>query len=163
MGKAWRCIKAAVGWLLNGLAIALFVAIFLVVLLQVLMRYGLGTPLIWSEELARYLFVWISFIGWVLAARNKSHIRIAVVEQALPGRLKRPLRAVHATLTLAFALALGGLGCRTVQSNLDVPTVTLGVPYALVYLAVPLTGLLLAFQALLDLFESFRSPGEARP
>ena len=49
---------------------------FACVLGQVVFRYFLGEPLVWSDELARYLFVWASFLGWIIAARRRSHLAI---------------------------------------------------------------------------------------
>ena len=40
---------------------------FLCVFAQVVLRYGFDSPLVWSDELARYLFVWCAFLGWVIA------------------------------------------------------------------------------------------------
>jgi len=47
----------------DALAIAFFVAMFACVLAQVVFRYFLGSPLTWSDELARYLFVWCAFLA----------------------------------------------------------------------------------------------------
>ena len=55
--------------LLNLLAIVLFVGMLALVLAQVVMR-KFFEPLVWSEELARYVFIWVSFVGWVIASRT---------------------------------------------------------------------------------------------
>ena len=60
----------------DGVAVAAFSGMFLCVLAQVVFRYFLGEPLTWSDELARYLFVWASFLGWIVAARRRSHLAI---------------------------------------------------------------------------------------
>jgi hypothetical protein len=58
---------------------------FLCVLGQVFFRYFLGDPTTWSDELARYLFVWCSLLGWVIAARRRSHLAIgSLPERASP-------------------------------------------------------------------------------
>ena len=61
---------------IDWLAIATFCGMFACVLGQVGFRYFLGDPLTWSDELARYLFVWCSFLGWIVAARRRSHLAI---------------------------------------------------------------------------------------
>ena len=48
----------------DALAIASFTGMFLCVLGQVVLRYVFDRPLVWSDELARYLFVWCAFLGW---------------------------------------------------------------------------------------------------
>ena len=60
----------------DALAIVTFAGMFACVLGQVVFRYFLGDPLTWSDELARYLFVWCAFLGWVIAARRRSHLAI---------------------------------------------------------------------------------------
>ena len=61
---------------LNLLAIVMFVGVLALVLAQVVMRKFFA-PLVWSEELARYMFIWVSFLGWVIASRRHSHVRVA--------------------------------------------------------------------------------------
>ena len=51
------------------LAIALFTVMFALVLAQVVARKFLD-PLVWSDELARYLFIWVCFLGWIIASRK---------------------------------------------------------------------------------------------
>ncbi|MCE7878778.1 MAG: TRAP transporter small permease, partial [Betaproteobacteria bacterium PRO3] len=60
----------------DGLAVLAFAGMFACVFAQVVFRYFLDDPLVWSDELARYLFVWVSFLGWIIAARNRSHLAI---------------------------------------------------------------------------------------
>ena len=79
--------------LLNLLAIVLFVGMLGLVLAQVVMR-KFFEPLVWSEELARYVFIWVSFVGWVIASRKRSHVHVATVVQRAPrslgpGRMRR--------------------------------------------------------------------------
>ncbi len=68
------------------LAIVTFSGMFLCVLVQVIFRYFFDSPLTWSDELARYLFVWCAFLGWVIAARRRSHLAITSVQAKLPPR-----------------------------------------------------------------------------
>ena len=68
----------------DGAAIAAFAGMFACVLGQVGFRYFLGDPLVWSDELARYLFVWASFLGWIIAARRRSHLSIDMAAVRLP-------------------------------------------------------------------------------
>jgi len=54
----------------------LFAATIVVVLLQVVSRYLLDNSLTWTEELSRYLFAWIIFLGAALGLRDQSHIKV---------------------------------------------------------------------------------------
>src|SRR5450759_4946441 len=47
---------------------------------------GLGEPLIWTDELSRFLMVWLAVFGWVVASRKRIHVRIRFFQDRLPGR-----------------------------------------------------------------------------
>lgn len=153
-------IYQGVNRILNAFGVTLFILIFSVVLLQVFMRYVLGSPLVWSEELARYLFIWVSYLGWVFASRGGTHIRISAFFDALPPAVKRWIWILHQILILVFAFVLGWLGYRMVLKNLDVPTITLFFTYSVVYLAVPICSLLIVFQTIYDLIQHRKEGGK---
>ena len=77
----------AVDWL----AIATFTGMFACVLAGVVFRYFLGDPLVWSDELARYLFIWCSLLGWVIAARKRSHLSVSIIADGLRPKVARCL------------------------------------------------------------------------
>ena len=52
-----------------------------------------STPLVWSDELARYLFIWCAFLGWTIAARRRSHLAITLVADRSPPRVQGGVRA----------------------------------------------------------------------
>lgn len=134
----------------DALAITLFVLMFGCVLGQVVFRYFLGSPLVWSDELARYLFVWCAFLGWIVAARRRSHLGIAVVGERLGARGAAALRLVGALAAVAFAGVLVYYGTRIALRNVDVDTVALFFTIGAVYAIVPLAGVAVGLYALAD-------------
>ena len=116
-----RVVDRLVDWV----AVAAFAGMFACVLAQVVFRYFLGAPLVWSDELARYLFVWASFLGWILAARRRSHLSIDMLATKLPPRGQAVVRAFGAMCGVAFAALLVFYGWRITARNLDVETTTL--------------------------------------
>ena len=147
----------------DGAAIAAFAGMFACVLGQVGFRYFLGDPLVWSDELARYLFVWASLLGWIIAARRRSHLSIDMVAIRLSPRGQAALRLVGALAGVAFAAVLVFYGWRITQRNLDVDTTTLFFPMGVVYAIVPLAALAVGLYALADARSAIRalalSPG----
>ena len=129
-------------------AIAAFAGMFACVLGQVGFRYVLGDPLVWSDELARYLFVWASFLGWIIAARRRSHLSIDTVMLRLAPRGQAALRVVGALAGIAFAAVLVVYGWRITQRNLDVETTTLFFSQGVVYAIVPVAAVAVALYAL---------------
>lgn len=134
----------------DALAIAFFVAMFACVLAQVVFRYFLGSPLTWSDELARYLFVWCAFLGWVIAARRRSHLAVTVGRDRMSPRAQAALKLVGALAALAFAAVLVVHGIRIAERNWDVETTALAVTSGVVYAIVPLAALAVGIYALAD-------------
>jgi TRAP-type C4-dicarboxylate transport system permease small subunit len=122
---------------LHASAVLLFAVMVLLVLAQVVAR-RFFEPLTWSEELARYLFIWVAFIGWVIATDRRSHIAIAQgLEHARPA-LQRALGWFADLSTLLLMGLLLRYGLQLVLNNRDIEAVSLPIPFALVYAAVPL-------------------------
>jgi len=135
---------------IDWLAIATFCGMFACVLGQVGFRYFLGDPLTWSDELARYLFVWCAFLGWIIAARRRSHLAIGSLPERASPRIRALLALFAAAAALAFAAVLGFYGTRIMLRNLDVDTTTLFFTMGVVYAVVPLATLAVALYAIAD-------------
>lgn len=73
-----------------------------IIFLQVIYRYILQSPLAWSEELARFLFIWITFIGAVIAARKGSHISVELLQNLFSLKIKKSMMVISFSLTSAF-------------------------------------------------------------
>jgi TRAP-type C4-dicarboxylate transport system permease small subunit len=143
-------IAAMAARAVDVLAIALFVAMFACVLAQVVFRYFLGSPLTWSDELARYLFVWCAFLGWVIAARRRSHLAVTIGRDRMSPRAQAVLKLVGALAALAFAAVLVIHGARIAERNWDVETTALAFSIGAVYAIVPLAALAVGLYALAD-------------
>ena len=92
-----------------GVIVVLVSCLTVVTFAQVVTRYGLGNPLIWSEELARYLFVWVSMIGAALAVREGGHFGLDLLIRRLPalGAVLAPVVTTVAIVFLAIMLKTG--------------------------------------------------------
>lgn len=147
MIRARRLVDRALGVFLAA-AMAVAVA---VVLWQVASRYLLGDPSPWSEELVRYLLIWIGLLGGAYAAGQRMHLAIDLLPRRLePGRAAR-LGRLCDLLVAAFALAvlvIGGAALVRLSWRLGQTTAALGVPLGWVYLALPVAGALIVFYSL---------------
>src|SRR6478672_3903940 len=90
-----------VGMLVEFPAALLVAAEVVVLLMGVIWRYVLHTPLVWSDELASILFLWLAMLGSIVALRRGEHMRMT----ALVGKLPRHLRAFIDLIAIAAALA----------------------------------------------------------
>jgi len=97
-------LDRALGWLVEVPAAGLVVADIGVLLAGVVARYLLHSPLLWSDELASILFLWLSMLGAVIALRRGEHMRMtALVSKGSPAR-RALLEAVASAACLAFLL-----------------------------------------------------------
>jgi TRAP-type C4-dicarboxylate transport system permease small subunit len=147
---------------IDTLAIALFTAMFACVIAQVFFRYFLGSPLTWSDELGRYLLVWCSFLGWIIAARRRSHLGVSMFAERARPRLRALLALFAALSALAFAAVLVWYGTRIALRNADVETVALFFGMGVVYAIVPLAAFAVGLHALADARTAVRAFTAAR-
>ena len=89
--------------LIDAAAISAFVGIFLCVFIQVILRYVFNSPMTWSEELARYLFIWCAFLGWIIASRRNSHLAVNIAITRMGPRTQAGIPAPTPLATLLFA------------------------------------------------------------
>ena len=125
---------------LHGTGIVLFIGMCLLVLAQVVAR-KFFEPLVWSDELARYIFIWVAFLGWVIANQRKSHIRISLVTDRSGPVLKMALGIFADLSVIVFALIFVVKGWQLVRNNLEIETVTLFFDFWVVYLIIPVSAL----------------------
>jgi len=121
----------------------------ILVFVNVVLRYLAGMSLTWVEELARYMMIWVAYLGAGLALRAGAHVAVEIVQDVLPPALTRLLRMVIAVLMLAFLLAVAWYGLTYSQFTMRQSSPVLSVPLGLIYLGVPLGCLLCAMHLLL--------------
>lgn len=100
-----RAFLAEIG-IIGVIGIVLMISILAVMGLAVFFRYVLNDSLSWSEELARYGLVYVTFLGCATAVRRRSHIRVNLIEGMVPPVWAARLRVVQDVLTLAFVAYL---------------------------------------------------------
>ncbi|MBP1926428.1 TRAP-type C4-dicarboxylate transport system permease small subunit [Sedimentibacter acidaminivorans] len=85
--------------------------------IQVIMRYVFRSSLVWSEEVSRYLFIWMVFIGISYGIKNGSHMRIDMLEHFFP-KLRKGLGILADLCFLTFAAYMIGPGITVIESLL---------------------------------------------
>lgn len=143
-------VDTALGWLLA----ALMGFAVLNVLWQVFTRYVLDSPSAYTDELARYLLIWIGLLGAGYALGKRMHLGVDLLPNYLTGRARLILNSVIDSLVLVFALfvmVFGGLRLVSLTLMLEQTSAALRVPLGYVYLAIPISGALIVFYCLLFL------------
>jgi TRAP-type C4-dicarboxylate transport system permease small subunit len=127
----------------------LIAALTLVVALGVVSR-GIGEPFIWTDELARFLMVWLACVGWMLASRKHSHIRIRFFLDRLPDRLRGAAELVFLLAILAFGALVVRHGWSLVARSGDLEMTTLPISMSVLYLPLVIAGAATVAQALVE-------------
>ena len=149
-------IVASVIRMVRWALVSIFSLMISVTFAQVIFRYVLRSPLPWSEELARYCFVWIVFLGATLGLERGVHIGVDILTILLPGRVQRWLAAINEVLILAFVLLIILASISVVDANRLQFSPALGLQMAKVYLAIPLGMAVMALLLLGKMVEAFR-------
>lgn len=139
---------------------AMLVAICVIVFVNVFFRYFLHIGLGWSEELARYLQVWMTFLGATVAVKRWAHFQLTIVDQFIPSAARRFTRvfAILVVMLLAAIMIKHGIDITRVTWNQASPV--LGWPIGYLYLMAPVCGALMIVYALGHLVRAWRGePG----
>ena len=77
---------------------------------QVVLRFVFSDPRAWVEEVGRYLFVWITFLGGAACVWRKSHLGVDFIRDAMPFHMQRVFRLIAAALMLTFGVCMAWQG-----------------------------------------------------
>lgn len=130
------------------LLIFLSVVTVVVVFLQVVMRYALSSSLVWSEELARYAFIWMIYIGVSYAVKKNKHLAVDAFKTLFEEKGKIILGMIANVCFLVFAVVLSYYGLDIVL-RVTRESAALLLPMEWVY-AAPVVGLVLTTIRLLQ-------------
>jgi len=153
-------VKKGIDKLLELALIILMGANVLNVLWQVFTRFVLKDPSSFTEELARYLLIWVGLAGASYAAGKKMHLAIDVVLQNLKNKTKIWMEIfiqIFIFLFSFFVMVIGGLRLVTITLTLNQISAALRIKLGYVYLVLPLGGLLIMFYAAVFIIDRFRS------
>jgi TRAP-type transport system small permease protein len=138
--------------LIEAAAVLLLLAMLAAVFLGVVFRL-VGEPLAWSDEAAQYLLVWTAFVGWIIASRSRAHIRIGLIIDRLKGRTRQAAEIAAQALVALLGMILLVKSFGLIQRNIDVEWVSLPLSVSLVYIPMPIAGLAVILQALVQIIE----------
>ena len=126
--------------LLTWLMAATLAILIVPVTLQIISRYTALIPSwIWTEELSRFLFIWMIMLGAMIAVREGSHFVVDVLPD-LPPRPNAFLQIVTNLLVLAFALVFVWWGIEFVRFGWDQTSELAELPMAYIFIAWPVAG-----------------------
>jgi C4-dicarboxylate transporter, DctQ subunit len=143
----------------------LLMLMVLLVVVQVAGRYLFSASISFTEELVRYAFVWITFLGAGAAAFRGRHLAVSGVTRFLPWWAQRSVNRTKWVLALALGGILIWFGSRVVvlQVRTEQTTAVLGIPMWLVGLAVPLCAAVFCVRVAMSPFRAMDSESPQAP
>src|SRR5664280_993700 len=147
-------LEAALGMLVEIPAALLVVAEIVILFAGVVARYGLRSPLIWSDELASILFLWLAMLGAAVAFRRSEHMRMTAVVAGARPAMRAYLDVVATCAALAFLLLVAWPACEYAYEESFITTPALQIPNVWRAAALPVGIGLMALFALLRLARS---------
>ena len=135
--------------------VILFSLLVLVSFSQVIARYVFNSPLSWSEEMARYIHVWLILITSPICIRKGRHLKLDFLSNSLPFKYKKPLKIIINLLVVMLYLYIMVIyGWKTVIVNFGSQnSPAMQIPMYLIYLALPISGLLMILENLISLLK----------
>ena len=130
------------------LVIVAYATLILAIPVAVFFRYVLNNSLVWAEELARYLFIWIIFVGAGLGVGKNIHVSVDAVTRKLSLVFQFKLKICVNIGVMGFLVTLIVYGAQLSAFGMENRSMVLGIPMGLVYLAAPVGG----FVMLLNVF-----------
>ena len=124
------------------------------VLWQVFTRYIMGNPSSFTDELARYLMIWIGILGAAYVSGKKMHVAINVLPEKFNESTQKKIALFVNFLIIAFvfsALITGGIRLVYISYILGQHSPSLQIPLAVVYLVLPLSGALIIYYKISDI------------
>jgi TRAP-type C4-dicarboxylate transport system permease small subunit len=124
---------------------------------NVVARYVFNSAITWAEEVARFLFVWLTFVGASFGLMKGLHLGMDMVVVRFSPRTRSLVEVVNGFIILAFLGVWVVGGVHLIQANLDYMSPATGFSMGLVYMIGPLAAVLMGIEALSRLAASIKS------
>lgn len=127
------------------------------VLWQVFSRFVIKSPSSFTDELSRYLMIWLGILGAAYVSGRNMHVAIDVLPLKTGASTQKRLRTVVIILVILFALAAmvaGGIRLVYISFLLGQKSPALQIPLAVVYAVIPMSGILIIYYKITDLLSA---------
>ncbi|AWI50271.1 hypothetical protein AM202_01255 [Actinobacillus minor 202] len=155
-----KSLAQLVGKALEALCVLILTAMSILVFVNVVLRYGFNSSISITEEVSRYMFVWLAFLGAVLAFSENQHVSVTVLTDKLSPVGRSLLRLVtDAAMLFCCYLIIDGSWIQF-QLNLNNLAPISGLPQGITYLASVIAGSLIGILIVARMFTTIVSLGK---
>lgn len=120
-------------------------------ILQVFTRFVLNDSLSWTEELARFTFIWANLLGASICVKNNKHARITVIFDNFSSKTKKYVSLLIQSLIITMASVMVVQGFTIMEITKTQLSAALKLQMSLVYLAIPVSGILIIIYSLINI------------
>ena len=147
-------IRAQVDSVLEKVLVVIMSTMVINVLWQVFSRYILANPSSFTDELARYLMIWVGVLGAAYVAGKGNHVAITYFSEKFSSANQKKVQTFINLTILTFAILgmlMGGVRLVYITLVLEQLSPALKIPLGVVYSVIPISGILIIFYKILDL------------
>lgn len=151
-----EALKKKIDYVLGKVLVLIMGVMVLNVLWQVFTRFVMGDPSSFTDELARYLMIWLGVLGAAYVSGKNMHVAIDLLPSRARQDYQVKMRISVDVFIILFALAalvVGGSRLVYISYTLGQQSAALQLPMALVYLVLPISGVLITFFKTLKLIK----------
>lgn len=138
--------------------VVLGLAMTVTILIQIFFRFVVYRPVPWSEELARYLMIWMGMLGSVIALRKGRHIGVTFLVDKLPARAHKFIVNLVRLIIIGFMAIIGWEGLGLAIFNATQLSAAMEIPMTIPYLAIPVGATMMIVDLIAELFQEYFPP-----
>ena len=151
-----KFLKSVMDKCLFGINIVLLTLLVVDVSWQVLSRYVAQSPSTFTDEAARFLMVWMSFLGGAYLFGNNGHLSVSSLRDMMPANIKKSVIAFTYALIVLFAVFVMIYGSqRLIGRTMGQPSPALGIPMGVFYSILPISACCIIYYMILNIIELF--------
>ena len=151
-GILWRVSDAV----LNISTVIGLAIISILMTLQIIMRYVFNNPLQWTDEISRMSMVWMTFLGSVIAFREKEHICVDLITNLFPRRLNRIVTLMTELICIGFLSMLTFVGIQYVHMNINTVSLVTGISKGRTYMVIPVASVWMILYLVRNMVERYK-------
>ncbi|MGJ9383128.1 TRAP transporter small permease [Salipaludibacillus sp. CF4.18] len=140
----WERVVKKTNRIVENLTCTLFVVMVLLVFLQIVSRVLFSSSFAWTEELARYLMIWITFLGASVGFQYSSHISVEYFINKFKPRYAKWMQVTASTACLIFLSVLLIKGIDIIDRSMIQKSASLRIPIGFIYYIMPISAILMA-------------------
>ena len=147
-------IRKCIDRVLESFLVIIMGGLVLDVLWQVISRYLLKSPSSFTDELARFLLIWVGILGAAYAAGKKMHLAIDIIVNKFNKKNRIIIyNLINFVITLFafFVMVIGGSNLMYILLKLGNTTPALSIPIGYIYSVIPLSGILIIYYSIFDI------------